>query len=144
MIFIMKSKMYKKLHIAALIFVLPFVLALSIKIPDGVNFVGIKNGDTVKSPLKVKMEVHGKTVAPAGDMTPNTGHFHILINQDIVEKGKVIIADENHIHYGKGQTEAELVLKPGRTKLTVLFADGLHQSFGPEWSQTVEVDVLAE
>ena len=53
-------------------------------------------------------------------------------------------ADSTSIHYGKGQIETELTLSPGKHTLTMQFADGFHQSYGEEWSATIEVIVQEE
>ncbi len=106
---------------------------------SGVKFSNLKNDQKVKSPLKVKMHVSGMKVMPAGDPTADSGHFHIIIDGDIVEKGKIIPADDKHLHYGLGQTEVELKLSPGKHKLILQFADKDHISLGKKWSDTVKV-----
>ncbi|MBL8020266.1 MAG: DUF4399 domain-containing protein [Leptospirales bacterium] len=106
-----------------------------------VSFTQPTDGATVVSPVKVGMSVEGMSVRPAGEIVPGTGHFHILIDVDTPEEGKVVPADDKHKHYGKGQTETELELKPGQHKLTLLFADGMHQSYGPKMAQTIQVTV---
>ena len=58
-----------------------------------------------------------------------------------VPAGTVIPSDAQHLHFGKGQTEAEVTLAPGTYKLTALFANGAHQSYGPAMSQTITVTV---
>lgn len=107
----------------------------------GVHFMEPADGATVSSPVKVKMHVMGMTVEPAGKLVPGTGHFHIIIDQPAVAEGVVVPADDAHKHYGKGQTEAELTLKPGKHKLVVQFADGEHKSYGPEMSSAIEITV---
>lgn len=107
----------------------------------GVHFMEPADGATVSSPVKVKMHVMGMTVEPAGKLVPGTGHFHVIIDQPAVAEGVVVPADDAHKHYGKGQTEAELPLKPGKHKLIVQFADGEHKSYGPEMSSSIEITV---
>jgi hypothetical protein len=58
-----------------------------------------------------------------------------------MQKGLVIPADEKSLHFGKGQTEADVKLTPGDHKLTMQFGDGSHRSYGPEMSQTITVHV---
>lgn len=106
-----------------------------------VFFKNLKDGDTVSSPVKVEMGVKGMTVQPAGEIVEGTGHHHILINMGSFETGKVIPNDETHRHFGKGQTETELELEPGEYKLTLQFADGAHQSYGPELATSVNITV---
>jgi hypothetical protein len=95
----------------------------------------------VTSPFDVKFGVKDLEIAPAGEIKPNSGHHHLLINQDSVVSGETIPADDKHIHYGKGQTETSLTLDPGTYKLTLQFANGAHQSYGPALSKTITVTV---
>ena len=106
-----------------------------------VYFANLKEGAQVQSPFKVQMGVQGMEVRPAGELKEDTGHHHILINKDPLPKGQVIPADEAHRHYGGGQSKVELKLKPGKYKLTLQFADGIHRSYGPELSQSIEITV---
>lgn len=108
---------------------------------QSVDFVQPKNGETVSSPFKVAFAVSGMTVAPAGDMTKDTGHHHLLINASAIPEGTVIPADETHKHFGKGQTETQVTLPPGLYKLSMQFANGAHQSYGEKMSKTIEVTV---
>lgn len=108
---------------------------------QSVAFVEPADGATVSSPFKVKFAVTGMEIKPAGDMTANTGHHHLLINAKPVKEGDVVPADETHIHFGKGQTETEVKLAPGTYKLSMQFANGLHQSYGPGMSKDITVTV---
>jgi hypothetical protein len=108
---------------------------------QSVSFVEPKDGATVTSPFKVKFAVQGMDVKPAGDMTANTGHHHLLINAGAVKAGEVVPADETHIHFGKGQTETEVKLPPGNYVLTMQFANGLHQSYGSGMSKEIKITV---
>jgi hypothetical protein len=108
---------------------------------QSVSFVEPANGATVSSPFKVKFAVSGMDVKPAGDMTANTGHHHLLVNATPIKAGEVIPADEKHIHFGKGQTETELTLPPGNYTLTMQFANGLHQAYGPAMNKEIKITV---
>ena len=113
-------------------------------VPSSVDFDLIKENQTLKSPFKVKMKVFGLKVRPAGEDTKDStsGHHHILINSGPIAKGEVIPADDKHIHYGKGQTEAEIKLPKGEYTLTLQFANGAHQSYGPELSKSIKIKVI--
>ncbi len=104
-------------------------------------FKNLKDGAIVHAPFKIEMGNSGIDVAPAGEIKEGFGHHHLLIGLDSIPKGEVIPADEKHLHFGKGQTETELNLPPGKHKLTLQFADGVHRSYGPEYSQTIEIEV---
>jgi len=108
---------------------------------QSVSFVEPADGATVTSPVKVKFAVTGMEVKPAGDMTANTGHHHLLINAAPVKAGEVVPADEHHIHFGKGQTETEVKLAPGTYVLSMQFANGLHQSYGPGMAKDIKITV---
>lgn len=104
-----------------------------------VYFVEPQNGATVKSPFKVRFGVEGMAIAPAGDMKPDTGHHHLIIDGSTVPQGEVVPTDDSHRHFGKGQTETELTLPPGEHTLTLQFANGAHQSFGEAMSSSIKM-----
>jgi len=108
---------------------------------QAVFFKAPANGAKVKSPFKVVFGIKGMEVKPAGAIVENTGHHHLLINKMHMNEGEVIPADDKHIHFGKGQTEYELSLEPGEYVLTMQFANGAHQSYGPLMSSTIKVTV---
>jgi hypothetical protein len=108
---------------------------------QSVDFVEPKNGATVATTFKVKFAVDGMTVAPAGELNPGTGHHHLLINTADIDENVSIPMDEKHRHFGKGQTETEITLPPGKHKLTMQFADGAHRSYGAKFRKTIEVEV---
>jgi Domain of unknown function (DUF4399) len=89
------------------------------------------DGATVKSPITVKFGVEGMEVAPAGTDKPNTGHHHLYIDSALNNDGSAVPADANHIHYGKGQTEAQIELPPGKHTLQDVFADKNHIPHDP-------------
>lgn len=108
-----------------------------------VFFVEPQNGATVKSPVKMKFGLEGKTIRPAGEDIKEkiTGHHHVIVDGKPVPLAVIVPMNETHIHYGKGQTEAELELKPGKHTLTMQFADGAHRSYGPAEAATIEITV---
>lgn len=106
-----------------------------------VKFVSPTNGAKVPSKFKVTMGVDGYKIAPVGTMTKETGHHHLIVDGGPIPEGTVVPTDKTHLHFGKGQTETELELPPGKHKLTLQFADGAHRSYGPAMSNTIEVEV---
>ena len=99
------------------------------------------NGAVVGSPFKVRFGLKGMAVAPAGDIVKDSGHHHLLIDQEPVPAGESVPMTEKHLHFGKGQTETELKLPPGVYRLTAQFANGAHQSYGKPMSDTITVTV---
>ncbi len=108
---------------------------------NGVYFVNHKDGDTVASPVIIEMGVRGMTVEPAGKLSEGKGHHHLIIDGSFVEKGQMVPKDETHLHFGKGQTTDTLKLSPGPHLLTLQFGDGMHQSYGQDWSQSLAIIV---
>ncbi len=106
-----------------------------------VFFVEPADGAKVKSPVHVKFGIEGVTVAPAGTPDPNTGHHHIIIDGAVIPAGSVVPKDDTHQHFGKGQTETDVVLTPGEHTLTLQLADGNHFSYGDAWSATIKLTV---
>jgi hypothetical protein len=106
-----------------------------------VTFVEPVAGAKVKSPVAVKFAVEGMTVRPAGEIVPETGHHHLVIDGGPIAAGTVVPMDDKHLHFGKGQTETTVELPPGEHKLTMQFADGAHVSYGEAMSSTVTVTV---
>ena len=98
-------------------------------------------GTAVTSPVHVVMGVHGKTVHPAGEIIEGSGHHHIIVDGEPVPEGTVVPSDETHIHFGGGQLEAMVPLTAGEHTLTLQFANGMHESYGPDWSKTITVTV---
>lgn len=109
---------------------------------QAVYFVEPKNNATVGQEFKVVMGVKGMEIRPAGDMTENTGHHHLLIDEEPIAKGEVVPAGSpTHLHFGKGQTETTVTLEPGQHTLMLQFADGAHQSYGEPLRASITVNV---
>ena len=104
--------------------------------PEGasVYFVNLEDGQTVSSPVQVIFGLSGMGVAPAGIEKENTGHHHLLINRPALgetdegaeEMLYPIMNDDNHRHFGGGQTEVTLDLPAGEHTLQLVMGDWSH------------------
>jgi hypothetical protein len=110
-------------------------------------FVNLHDGQTVTSPFKV---VFGLTpnmgVAPSGVEKANVGHHHLLIDTKLTaeEMIEAITVDEQHVHFGKGQTETMVTLPPGKHTLQLVLGDWTHVPFNPSvQSDLITVTVTA-
>jgi hypothetical protein len=90
-----------------------------------------QNGDTVSSPVTVRFGLTGMEVAPAGTATPNTGHHHLIIDSPVPAFDAPLQKDDRHLHFGAGQTEANVVLTPGKHRLQLVLADKDHVPHDP-------------
>ncbi len=97
-----------------------------------VYIVSPKDGAKVKSPVTVVFGLKGMGIAPAGIKFDNTGHHHLLVDTDVpADLSQPLPANENHVHFGKGQTETSLTLPPGKHTLQLLLADYTHTPHDP-------------
>ncbi len=96
-----------------------------------VYIISPADGDEVESPVRVIFGLENIGVAPAGVIHPDTGHHHLLINTPAPRMDLPIPADERHVHFGNGQTEAEIELPPGEHRLQLLVGDHLHIPHDP-------------
>ena len=107
-----------------------------------VFFVRLAEGATVSTPLNIKLAAENFTVEPAGEVNPDAGHLHIMIDEPCVEPGQGVPKDEAHLHDGQGQLEAELTLAPGAHTLCLQAADGNHVALaGDGMTQIVSITV---
>ncbi len=103
------------------------------------------DGATVPTTFTVVMAADGLKVEPSGVVNAGAGHLHILVDTAFIAAGIGIPFDPMHIHYGKGQTEAEVTLPPGQHTLKLQFADGLHRGLiGTQYRDEITVNVVAD
>jgi hypothetical protein len=107
-----------------------------------VYFIDLKDGATVPAQLKLFFGLRNMGIAPAGSDRENSGHHHLLIDTELPPLDKPIPNDFNHLHFGNGQTEAEITLKPGQHTLQLLMGDKDHIPHTPPvMSQRIRVRV---
>jgi hypothetical protein len=91
-----------------------------------VYFIDLKDGMTVPAKLKIYFGLRNMGVAPAGSDRENSGHHHLLVDTELPPLNEPIPNDFNHLHFGAGQTETEITLKPGAHTLQLLMGDKDH------------------
>ena len=101
--------------------------------PEGAQlyFLSPADGAVVRGPVTVRFGLSGMGVAPAGVEHENTGHHHLIINTPLPPLDEPIPTDDNHLHFGGGQTEAVIVLPPGPHTLQLLLGDWSHVPHAP-------------
>jgi len=108
-----------------------------------VEFIDLKDGAVIGPKTTIHFGLHGMGVAPAGTNKPNTGHHHLLIDTDLPPLDQPIPNDENHLHFGAGQTETVLSLAPGPHTLQLLLGDANHIPHTPPvYSDKIHVTVV--
>lgn len=96
-----------------------------------VYIVSPADGATVSSPVTVVFGLKGMGVAPAGTEKEKTGHHHLIIDAPLPGLDDPIPADDNHKHFGGGQTETTIELPPGEHTLQLLLGDLNHVPHEP-------------
>jgi hypothetical protein len=96
-----------------------------------VYFSDLKDGATIPPKATIRFGLREMGVAPAGSDRANSGHHHLLIDTELPPLDKPIPNDFNHLHFGTGQTEAEVTLKPGPHTLQLLLGDKDHIPHNP-------------
>ncbi|MBN8990890.1 MAG: DUF4399 domain-containing protein [Rhizobiales bacterium] len=109
-----------------------------------VYFVGLKDGQTVPTTFTVNFGLKGMGVAPAGSDKANSGHHHLLIDTELPPLDQPIPSDFNHLHFGAGQTEAEVTLPEGEHTLQLVLGDKDHiPNTIPLISERIKIRVVA-
>lgn len=116
--------------------------------PEGatVRISNIEDSATLPTTFVVKFEVTGLEVAPAGKDVPNSGHHHLFIDLNQLASASLPLpTNDNIIHYGAGQTEAEITLPPGKHTLQLMFTDYRRIPFDPiVMSDQIDITVVDE
>ena len=110
---------------------------------EKVYFINLEDGDELKSPFLIQFGLSGKGIAPAGIDIDNTGHHHLLINQNEINYSVPIPSSDQHLHFGLGQTETMLNLPLGKHKLQLVLGDKFHIPHDPPLiSEIIEITVI--
>jgi hypothetical protein len=96
-----------------------------------VYFVDLQDGARLPPKATIRFGVKNMEVAPAGSDKENSGHHHLLIDTELPPLDHEIPNDFNHLHFGRGQTEAEVSLSPGEHTLQLLLGDKDHIPHSP-------------
>src|SRR5579883_1929979 len=83
-----------------------------------------RDGMKVRSPFWCRFGLRNMGVTHAGDSFPNAGHHHLFIDvKEPLDPNEPIPQDKNHLHFGAGQTEAQIELPRGRHTLQLVLGD---------------------
>jgi hypothetical protein len=96
-----------------------------------VFFVEPADGATVKSPVHLRFGSENFTISPVPEkvetVREGVGHYHLGVDTDCYEpKMEIVKGTPAWIHYGKGESEMDLQLTPGRHTLSLQIGDDKH------------------
>lgn len=90
------------------------------------------NGERIKGAFWCRFGLRNMNVTQAGSTAADAGHHHLFIDvHEPLDPSMPIPQDKNHLHFGKGQTEARIELPPGRHTLQLVLGDAHHFPFNP-------------
>ena len=137
----MKQKLYTNVLLLAFIFVNPLGYSDQYHDAEGLNESASENAKvfiveptdnqifTIEQAKKINVFFGSKNILikPAGELVPNSGHHHLLINVDLLpDLSMPIPASDQFIHFGKGQESTVINLPKGRHKLQLILGNHVH------------------
>jgi hypothetical protein len=111
--------------------------------PEGARayIISPSHGDTVDQTFVVRFGLKGMGVAPAGCDMPNTGHHHLLVDNEVLPPADQPMGEETQ-HFGGGQTQTRLTLPAGEHTLLLILGDKDHIPHSPPvMSEQIKVTV---
>ena len=105
------------------------------------EIVAPQDGDTVSGPaVMARLSARDFVVVPAGDTTPNSGHFHLFLDRDLSAAGEPIPSEPGQIiHLGTGADSLNLeAVAPGAHLLIGVVGDAAHVPVEPWIVDTVQ------
>ena len=142
----MKQKLYTNVLLLAFIFVNPLGYSDQYHDAEGLNESASENAKvfiveptdnqifTIEQAKKINVVFGSKNISikPAGELVPNSGHHHLLINVDLLpDLSMPIPASDQYIHFGKGQESTVIDLPKGRHKLQLILGNHVHVPHKP-------------
>ena len=142
----MKQKLYTNVLLLAFIFVNPLGYSDQYHDAEGLNESASENAKvfiveptdnkifTIEQAKKINVVFGSKNILikPAGELVPNSGHHHLLINVDLLpDLSMPIPASDQFIHFGKGQESTVIDLPKGRHKLQLILGNHVHTPHKP-------------
>jgi len=96
-------------------------------------YIGWPNDGEIiyKNNFRVWFGLRKMGVAPAGVDKAKTGHHHLIVDAPLPPMDEEIPSDNQHLHFGKGQTETRITLPSGTHTLQLVLGDHNHVPHNP-------------
>ena len=105
-----------------------------------VYFITPLDQESVSKKITIRFGLENFGVAPAGVQIDQTGHHHLIVDADLPPFDQPIPANNNYVHFGKGQTEVEIDLSKGTHTLQLLLGDFRHIPHNPPiYSKKIQI-----
>jgi hypothetical protein len=105
-------------------------------------FLDLKDGARIETPFVLRFGLSGRGLAPSEvNSGKSVGHHHLLVDFPIPKNMTTPLPfTDQYIHFGKGEMQTILQLKPGTYQLALLLADEHHVPL-PVYSKPISVTV---
>lgn len=91
--------------------------------------------------VTLPVEIAGvEIVAPDGDTSGESGHFHVFVDREPVAEGETIARERGIVHSADNPVKV-WGLEPGSHEFTVVLGDGTHKRIHGDLEDTTTVDV---
>ncbi len=133
----------KKYQVIFLSVVILFLSGLHAQAEEGQSLRITKpnNGDVLKGPIEVCMEVQNLELEPAKmGINEGKGHHHILFSSLPADLSQPL-GKKKVVHMGSGVSCHTFKLSPGKHSLLALFAYGNHVPYDPPVSDKILITV---
>lgn len=91
--------------------------------------------------VTLPVEVAGvEIVAPDGDTSGDSGHFHVFVDSEPVDEGEAIPRERGVVHSAENPVKV-WGLEPGSHEFTIVLGDGTHQRIHGDLEDSATVDV---
>jgi hypothetical protein len=112
--------------------------------PASVTILEPAEGAEIEGPaVRVRLDVSGVRIVPAGDTTPATGHHHLYLDHDVTGPAQPVPTIPGQvIHLGDGSAEYVFEnVEAGDHRIVAVVADGVHIPLRPWVVDTVRFRV---
>ncbi len=101
-------------------------------------------GSVVPASFELVFQSRRMTIMPAGIAHTESGHYHLVIDEDAQAISGVPLKHTNEIAFEKGERSGNITLTPGQHSLQLILVDHLHRPHSPPVvSDKISVTVVA-
>ncbi len=109
-----------------------------------IAIVSPTEGSVVPTSFELAFQSRRMTIMPAGIAHTESGHYHLVIDEDARAIAGTPLKHTNEIAFEKGERSGSITLTPGRHSLQLILVDHLHRPHSPPLvSNKISVTVVA-
>ncbi len=110
----------------------------------GIAITSPTNGAVVPTTFKLEFKSRRMTIMPAGIAHTESGHYHLVIDENAKVSPGTPLKHKHEIAFEKGERTTSITLTPGQHSLQLILVDHLHRPHSPALvSDKITVTVIA-